>query len=50
MKKLTALAVLLLVGISLSVTAAFAEGACSKKSGDSTKKTATSDGTVPKSG
>lgn len=50
MKKLTALCVLVLVGVSFSVTMAFAEGNCSGKSDTPIKKITQSDGTAPKSG
>lgn len=50
MKKLTALFVLVLVGVSFSVGAAFAEGNCAGKSDKPIKKITQSDGPAPKSG
>ena len=50
MKKLTALCVLVLVGVSFSVSAAFAVGDCAGKSNNPIKKITESDGTAPKTG
>lgn len=50
MKKATALCILVLVGISFSVSVAFAEGNCSGKSNKPIKKITQSDGTAPNSG
>lgn len=49
MKKLAALTVLVIIGISFSVSA-YAEGNCSGKSDKPIKKITQSDGTTPKSG
>lgn len=50
MKKLTALSVLVIVGLSFSVGMVMAKGDCSEKADRPIKKITQSDGTAPKSG